>query len=375
MNLNVSIASRKILGKNGASRIILKRMEFFIFRDLGAHLILYTERYNKNIIPEGVTVRKNLSFSLNKTKRRINYASRYEQVCKKYQIGLSIGNGDTFFQDVLFMHNIIELEHRVQNSESYKKSAIFKVHDEILKNKRFKILINNSMMMKNFFSEKYGLSEEKSFVVYPGYDPDIFNTKNLADIKIGFRGRYGIKTDFVIGFVTSGNLPKRGIDIFFEAVLMLPSELLKNAKILVVGHKKDILPFVKSEFLLKKIAVVEPFGRVEELYKSIDLMVHPARIEEFGMVVLEAMACGVPVITSKMVGASEIYAGELKEIVVDKPSPNLFANKMSKFLIERDSVSYYGRLSEECTKGYTWSNYMGRLVDIYKSNNLLPEGF
>lgn len=373
MSFKISIASRKILGKNGASRIILKQADFF--KNSGADTLIYTERCNKNIIPKGVEIKRFFSFSFDKIKRRMSYASDYETVCKNHQINLSIGNGDTFFQDVLFIHNIIELEHRLKNSDGYKSSAIFHIHDQILRDKKFKILVNNSVMMKDFFCEKYDIPEEKSFVLYPGYDVDIFNIKHLIDTKNNFRRQHGIGSDFVIGFVTSGNLFKRGIDIFFESILMLPIDLLKNVKIVVVGHKKDVNQFIKDDFLAKHVVIVEPFERVEELYKSIDIMVHPARIEEFGMVVLEAMACGVPVITSKMVGASEIYKDELKEIIVDKPYPKLFANKISKFLIEKGAVSYYGKLAEDCTKGYSWSNYMNRLVDIYKSNNLLPESF
>lgn len=373
MSFKISIASRKILGKNGASRIILKQADFF--KKLGADIFIYTERCNKNIIPKGIKIKKFFSFSFDKIKRRVSYASNYETVCKNHQINLSIGNGDTFFQNVLFMHNIIELEHKLKNSDGYKNSTIFNIHNQILKDKKFKILINNSIMMKDFFCEKYDIPEEKSFVLYPGYDSDIFNTNRLIDTKNNFRRKHGIGSDFVIGFVTSGNLLKRGIDIFFDSILILPKELLKNVKIVVVGHKKDVNKFIKDDFLAENLVIVEPFERIEELYKSIDIMVHPARIEEFGMVVLEAMACGVPVLTSKMVGASEIYIGDLKDIVVDEPRAKLFAEKISKILKRRNLQDFYGKIAIESVKPYTWDNYMNKLVSIYKSNNLLPEGF
>lgn len=373
MSFKISIASRKILGKNGASRIILKQADFF--KNSGADTLIYTERCNKNIIPKGIEIKRFFSFSFDKIKRRMSYASDYETVCKNHQINLSIGNGDTFFQDVIFMHNIIELEHRLKYSDGYKNSAIFNIHDQILRDKKFKILVNNSVMMKDFFCEKYDIPEEKSFVLYPGYDADIFNIKYLIDTKNNFRRQHGIGSDFVIGFVTSGNLFKRGIDIFFESILMLPIELLKNVKIVVVGHKKDVNQFIKDDFLAKHVVIVEPFERIEQLYKSIDIMVHPARIEEFGMVVLEAMACGVPVLTSKMVGASETYLGDLKDIVVDEPCAKLFAEKISKVLDRKTLQDFYSKLALESVKQYTWENYMNKLVSVYKSNNLLPESF
>lgn len=373
MNCKMAIASRKIIGKNGASRIILKQAEFF--KDKGVDVFIYTARCGKNAFSERVRVDKFFSLSFDKEKRRRDYALGYEPFCKKYKIDISVGNGDTFFQDVLFMHNIVELEYKFKNSDGYKTSTVFNIHDRILKGGNFKILINNSFMMKRFFSDKYDIQNEKSFVLYPGYDESVFNTDNLYDIKNNFKNQHNIASEFVIGFVTSGNLFKRGIDIFFDAILLLPSECLKNIKIIIVGNKKDILPFVKNDLLLKCIVILEPFERIEQVYNSIDLMVHPARIEEFGMVVLEAMACGVPVITSEQVGASEIYDSELREMVAERPTPGLLAEKILKFLSQKELCAYYGDLSEKCAKKYTWNNYMKKLLDIYRLNKLLPEGF
>jgi len=373
MNINIAVAARKIFGKTGASRIILKQVEFF--QNRSANLHIYTSRINKKNFNSSVKIKKFFSLYPKKEKRRILYAENFKPFCHKNNIDIAIGHGDTFFQDILFMHNIVELEYKVSGIQRIEDSIIYKVHNKILREKRFKLLINNSIMMKNYFFSKYEIPEERSFVLYPGHDESLFNTENLSDIRNNFRKKYNIKEKFVIGFITSGNFFKRGLDIFFDAISMLSEDILQKTRIIVIGCKKDVLQFIKNYSLFKFLTIIEPFENIEEFYKSIDLMVHPARIEEFGMVVLEAMACGVPVITSKMVGASEIYKGDLQELLMDRSKSELIAEKISKIINQKDSLNYYRKLSKDCANQYTWKSYMEGLTDICKLKGVLPEKF
>ncbi|MFM2477086.1 glycosyltransferase [Celerinatantimonas sp. MCCC 1A17872] len=67
---------------------------------------------------------------------------------------------------------------------------------------------------------------------------------------------------------------------------------------------------------------------MEDIYNIIDIFLYPARIEEFGLVVSEAMACGCAIITTEHVGANELFTGLSKECICN-------SNQMMREKIEQ----------------------------------------
>ena len=75
-----------------------------------------------------------------------------------------------------------------------------------------------------------------------------------------------------------------------------------------------------------------PIIDVKNYYYLVDVFVLPAHIEEFGRSVLEAMYCGVPVITTKFVGASEILEGSSREFILDEINQANLVLKLNKLM-------------------------------------------
>ncbi len=371
----VAIANRNILGKNGASRIILEQAKRF--KDAGAEVYLYVSRYDKNIIPKGINIQRFFSLNPFKQARRKDFALKFKDVCNKLKIDLSVGNGDTFDQKVLFMHNLVELELKfVQKKENYSLDNTFLIHDEILRKNTFELLICNSNLMKVFIQQKYKIEDKKIAVIYPGFDPLIFNTKNKKILRKQFKERYNILTEYIVGFVTSGNLKKRGIDVFFDMLTLLPKDLISKITFVVVGKEKNFdLYLSKYKEFARNIIYIKPTQAIEFIIKSLDILVHPALLEEFGMVLLEAMACGVPVITSNMVGASELYLNNTKELVLKNPTPIDFANVLVDLLNNPQKLDNLSSNFEKIAMNYTWDNYFKILFDVYASKGLIPKDF
>lgn len=372
----VAIAIRNILGKNGASRIVLEQARRFVAH--GEQVYLYVSRYNKDIIDKNIMIEHFYSLNPIKQIRRKQYALRFQNVCAKYHIDLPIGNGDTLSQKVLFMHNLVELELKVtQNIDNLANNNTFALHDKILKEKNFELLVCNSRLMKNFIQEKYSISNDNTIVLYPGYDPKKFNTANKAQARDTFKKRYGINKDYIVGFVTSGNLKKRGIDIFFETLLNIPKKAIDSVAFVVVGKEKNFGGYLEKypQFAAYSIYYIEPLDDVENIFKSLDILIHPALIEEFGMVVLESYACGVPVISSKKVGASEIFFNNLPELIIQEPNAIEFSKKIIDLINNRQKCKKFSLIAESTAKNYTWDHYFAKLFDIYEQKNLIPQGY
>jgi glycosyltransferase involved in cell wall biosynthesis len=129
----------------------------------------------------------------------------------------------------------------------------------------------------------------------------------------------------LVGFVTSGDFVKRGLDLFLEAAARIASAR-PATRFLVVGSK-ELPESVRAHALVRRGAVLHrPKSRYPEpWFAALDVFLYPARFEEYGMVVAEAQAMGVPVVTSRLVGASECLPEAYAPWLLDRPEPTAMA--------------------------------------------------
>lgn len=155
------------------------------------------------------------------------------------------------------------------------------------------ILITPSCWMKNLVQASF-LKEYPVKVIYNGIDLEIFRPQESD-----FRKRHGLVGKKVILGVAFGWGYRKGLDVFVE----LAQRLGEEYRIILVGVSKET-----REKLPKSILSVEFTNSREELaeiYSAADVFVNPTREENFPTTQLEALACGVPVITFRTGGATE----------------------------------------------------------------------
>jgi glycosyltransferase involved in cell wall biosynthesis len=189
-------------------------------------------------------------------------------------------------------------------------------------------IVANSQLSKSALVEHFGLSPERILVHYPGYRTEAFSAAAAAVPRMRARGRLGLDASMpLIGFVTSGDFRKRGLDIFLAAAAEIVAAV-PDAHFLVVGSKR--LPDeARADPLVRAGRVAyRPKSREPQLWMAaLDVFLYPARFEEFGIVVAEALALGVPVLTSRRVGAAECMPEVYRDWLLDEPQSGAFAAK------------------------------------------------
>ena len=111
-------------------------------------------------------------------------------------------------------------------------------------------------------------------------------------------------------------------------------------------------------------------SRPEKWLGALDLMLYPARYEEFGIVVVEAMAMGIPVVTSSSVGAAEILAGTAKELVIDagQESVSAYCEKTIELLESSPSQrEEIGATLSETAMHYSHRRHNDRLAALIEN--------
>lgn len=179
----------------------------------------------------------------------------------------------------------------------------------------------------------------KGYLTPNSFDPGIFSPGEKPDYLIK---RYGLEDKKVL--MTLGRLDSferyKGFD---EVIELLPDLLLEvpNVKYLIVGDGND------RERLQKKVDALNlneyvifagyiPENEKVDHYRVADVFVMPSRGEGFGIVFLEAMACGLPVIASKLDGGKEATLNGRLGVLVDPNKPEEIKRAVIKCLNQKE---------------------------------------
>ena len=151
----------------------------------------------------------------------------------------------------------------------------------------------------------------------------------------GDQKRHGIGEAFVILFV-SNNFRLKGLDYLIKSLSELKREGLRPFKLLVLGRDRQA-PYRRRPFrrlgVSGEVLFVGSTDEPERYYGAADLLVHPTFYDPCSLTVLEALASGLPVITSSSNGASGIlHQGKEGFVITDPRDEKDLEDKMSFFL-------------------------------------------
>ena len=108
---------------------------------------------------------------------------------------------------------------------------------------------------------------------------------------------------------------------------------------------------------------------VEKIYSALDFSVLPAKWEEFGRVVVEAMGLGLPVICSNKVGASELLEDKSRELIFETNNIEQLKKCIEKLVEDKDFRQDVSQINSQTALKYTEKAQAEKLVKILKEQN------
>ncbi len=224
-------------------------------------------------------------------------------------------------------------------------------------------IVANSNRVRDALVEHYALDPQRIIVHYPGFESRKFRADKTADLRARARKALGIDSGTpLVGFITSGELRKRGLDLFLAAAELITAQA-PDVRFLVVGAR--CLPGWAQEHPLVAAGRVSyrPKNKRPELWlAALDVFLYAARFEEFGMVVSEAQALGVPVLTSRRVGASECLPPAYAPWLSDRPDPVEFAQNTLKLLSHDETRRSLAQAGIKSIAAYDRQHYVDATV-------------
>lgn len=225
------------------------------------------------------------------------------------------------------------------------KKKIFKLIEKITCKGATQIHAVSPENMEYAISEKL-CSRDKISVIGKGgtigVDFNIYDLSKKAEFRAEIRKQYGISDDtFVFGYIGRINRDK-GINELLSAYRAL-SHNKQNTRLFVVGMEdsiilpdKELMDWAKSS---ENVYFTGPqkASEVARYMSACDLMVHPTYREGFSMVIQEAMAMKLPVITTDVPGPREVIEGGISGALVPSHNDKALLEKMTE-LIENESL-------------------------------------
>jgi UDP-glucose:(heptosyl)LPS alpha-1,3-glucosyltransferase len=239
--------------------------------------------------------------------------------------------------DIMFVHNLLTQSNRYLPRNDFvaarmvQEAALFR---DLLPATP---VVANSKFVKQALIECFGIAPQRLSVVYPGFRSDRFGVAQTMRNRPRARHALGIDDATpLLGFLTPGDFQKRGLDVFLASATEI-ARAEPDTRFLVIGGAA--LPRWAQEHPLVatgKVIHRRTTKRPERWLAALDVFLFAAHFEEFGMVVTEALASGVPVLTSRRVGASECLPPEYRPWLLDAPDAASFAELAIALLRDRN---------------------------------------
>jgi glycosyltransferase involved in cell wall biosynthesis len=232
----------------------------------------------------------------------------------------------------------------------------------LMTSSRTRVVLAVSGLVRSQLIRWYGVPEEKIVILPNGIDTARYEAPfDSADA----RTKYGIRPgELVLGFL-GNEFDRKGVQTIIEA---LP--LLREIPVGVyVAGADDPAPFQQLAGDLGVADRVHFIGRVQEpelFLRSLDMFVFPVVYEPFGMVITEAMAAGIPVITSRTAGAVEgLRAGEEILLLDDPHSAAELAGQIQRVVADDALRARLSAGARRASEQFAWPSIIGRLETVY----------
>jgi len=213
----------------------------------------------------------------------------------------------------------------------------------------------------------YGTDPEKITVITPALDHDFYRPAAKKTVS-ATKKRYGIEGEYLLYLGTLE--PRKNLAGILKSYRALPDVVKKQYKLVLAGGKGWLDEEINQLIATAPAGQIVRTGYVETadipaLYTGATLFLYPSLYEGWGMQVLEAMACGTPVITANNSSLPE--AGGNAAAYVDAKNAGQLQQTIAKILSSPKQRADMRRQGLAHVANFTWEQSASRLLDVFRN--------
>ncbi len=277
---------------------------------------------------------------------------------------------------VQMFHTLGEMKNRIAQTEAEREPPERIASEQRILNRADRIIVA-TLAEHSQLRFLYKVSDRKLTVIPPGVDTCHFYPIPADEAKQFI----GLKPEDRMVLYVGRIEPLKGVDTLIRAMSCLRvNELHRPVQLAIIGGEPDASPQEMSAEMARLQRLCDELcmgGMVVFLgkrgqdtlpyyYSAAELLVMPSRYESFGMVALEAMACGTPVIASDVGGLGFLVQDGETGFTVPDGEPDKLCDKLSLLLSDHELREKMGKCAKEAAQSYDWTKIATQIVDVYE---------
>jgi UDP-glucose:(heptosyl)LPS alpha-1,3-glucosyltransferase len=226
-------------------------------------------------------------------------------------------------------------------------------------------IIANSALGRAGILQYYRFPPERVVVAHNGVDPERFSPARRTGTRESTRQTLGVGTDELLLLFVGAGFARKGLAVLLEALARLGQEAC--ARLLVVGRGSTARWRREAARLgvAARVTFTGPVRDAPAYYAAADVFVLPTLFDPFANATLEAMASGLPVVTSNRNGAAEVLTPGTDGLVI--PDPRDAAALAEALAALRDPVrrAAMGARARATALRYSWQGPLEKTLEVY----------
>ena len=230
---------------------------------------------------------------------------------------------------------------------------------------RYRKIVANSERGRSDLQRHYAVPPADVRVVYNGVDLDRFTPARRNALRDVARAQLAIPREVVLLLFLGSGFERKGLAYLLRSLRRVPDDVWA----LVVGHDlhaETYRALADRLGIAHRVRFPGAMAEPERGYAAADAFVLPTIYEPFSNACLEALASGLPVITTRTNGVSEIVTGGLRELVLDEPGDEAALASRIAALRERDLREALGREARQAAERRPLARAIDEFIAVYR---------
>ena len=379
--MNIAFCYESVLPARGGCEHYISDLARRLARD-GHSVHLYACRWDASALPTTMHYHRLPAPHGPRFLRPWRFAQTCEDALKGQGHDVTMGFDKTWGQDVLYPQGGLHAASAAQNLLKHPPglarlgARLVKYLDpasrsfrqlerkQYLSEKR-PLIVVNSRMVQRHFEQYYDIAPSEVHVLPSAIDPDRFSQEDRPRRRFEERARWGVADDETAGLLVAMNYRLKGLAPLLHSLRHVPSS--SKFKIAIVGAAN----YKRYETLAKKLGVTDRVRFLgfradpSDAYFAADFLVHPTFYDPCSLVVLEALCCGLPVITTRYNGASELITPPNEGLVIDDPHDHRELGTAIASMLDPAVRSARAAAARQTARRWSFEGHYQKLMEIF----------